>query len=174
MRSHPRTIAFVSLLAVVNLVACGGRQTMASKSAAAYAEAQKKGQKIAAGGEHGGHAVESGAAEAPAAHADMAGMDHSKMSGIDHSKMPGMDHSKTPGVDHSKMAGMEHQDTPSMQHDMPAMDHGAMKHSTSAPPPDVRLGAPTTNAEIAQTRPADTLRRDEFDAPPPHDKEKRR
>lgn len=173
MRFHPRTIACVSLLAVAPLVACGGRQTMASKSAAAYAEAQKKGLKVAPGDEHGGHAAESGAAEAP--HSEMAGMDHSKMSGMDHSNMPGMDHStmdhsKMPGMDHSKM---DHKNMPPMQHDMSAMQHGAMQHAPSVPPPDIRLGAPTTNAEIAQTRPAATLRQDEFDAPPPRDKEER-
>ncbi|MEK6375948.1 MAG: hypothetical protein AABO58_24995 [Acidobacteriota bacterium] len=181
MRFHPRTIACVSLFAVAPLVGCGGKQTMASKSAAAYTEAQKKGLKAAAGGEHGGHVAESGAAEAP--HSEMAGMDHSKMSGMDHSNMPGMDHStmdhsKMSGMDHSKMpqmdhSKMDHKNMPPMQHDMSAMEHGAMQHAPSAPPPDIRLGAPTTNAEIAQTRPAATLRQDEFDAPPPRDKEER-
>jgi hypothetical protein len=67
------------------------------------------------------------------------------------------------------MPGMDHANVPPAQHDMSAMKHGA----SSPPPPDVRLGAPTTNAEIAQTRPAATLRPDEFDAPPPRDKEQR-
>ena len=84
-----------------------------------------------------------------------------------------MGHSKMPAMNHSQMAGMQHKNMQPVPHDMSTMEHGAMKHGLSAPPPDVRLGAPATNAEIVQTRPADTLRQDEFDAPPQRGKEER-
>lgn len=108
---HPvRFTAFASL-SVLLAVGCGGKQSVASKSAAAYQEALEKGLAVGEG-VHGGHAApEKGG---------MAGMDHSKiqqggsMSGMDHSKtkqgsMAGMDHSKMQqggamsGMDHSKL-----------------------------------------------------------------------
>jgi hypothetical protein len=148
MKHHIRTLACgVALLAAiaVTLVACGGNETVASKSAAAYDEAKKKGIPIALG-EHGGHTAE-GAGEQSADHAAMPGMDHPKMAGTDHSAMAGMDHSKMPGMQHgSSMAGMQ--------------------HGSSSTPPMV-IAAPTSNAAIAQTQPAATLRSDQFDAPAP-------
>ena len=67
---HPvRFTAFASL-SLLLAVGCGGKQSVASKSAAAYQEALKKGVPIGEGS-HGGHvASEKGG---------MAGMDHSKM-----------------------------------------------------------------------------------------------
>lgn len=218
MKHHIRTLACgAALLAAIAVIACGGKQTMASKSAAAYDEAKKKGIPIVSG-EHGGHSAE-GAAEPPASdaatgtdhatmpemdHGAMAGMDHSKMTGMDHATMEGMDHSKMAGMTHGSsaagspdMAGMDHSKMPGMQpgasgaaaHDMSGMDHSAMpgmtqgsmtgmQHSGSmAGMPGMQHGSPTaepiviapptSNAAIAQTRPAATLRADEFDAPAP-------
>ena len=172
------------------LAGCGGRQTMASKSSAAYDDAIKKGIPIQAG-EHGGHenADRSSTAEQAAMpgmdHAGMAGMDHSKMSGMQHDAtaggmkaMPGMDHAGTAGMDHSTMSGMQHGATSSGMKAMPGMDHAAtsgkaqdsmvgmpgMQHGSSSVAPIV-IAAPASNSEIAKTQPAMTLRADEFDAP---------
>lgn len=177
MKHHARTLTCgVALLASIIVAACGGRQTMASKSAAAYDEAKKKGIPIA-GGEHGGHSAERGTEQTAAAtsteHASMAGMDHSAMAGMDHSKMPGMKHGASgsgahemAGMDHSAMPGMTHGSMSGMQHGgsmagMPGMQHGSQ---TAAP---MVIAPPTSNAAIAQTQPAATLRGDELDAPAP-------
>lgn len=136
MKHDIRTLACAALLGAI-AVACGGNQTMASKSAAAYDDAKKKGIPIEAD-EHGGHAAEpAGAATVTTETAAMSGMDHSAMPGMDHTAMPGMDHSAMSGMDHSampRMAGMDHSKMPGMQHgsaaggaqDMAAMDHSAM------------------------------------------------
>jgi len=214
MKHHIRTLACGAvLLAAIVMIACGGKETMASKSAAAYDEAKKKGIPIEAG-EHGGHSNET---DAPADHAAMPEMDHSQMpgmkhgdatsgaqamaamdhsamaqmdhsmpgmkhgatsathdmAGMDHSRMPGMQHSSTAagahdmaGMNHSAMPGMEHGSTPTMQHGgtmaaMPGMQHG----SPAAAP--ITIPPPASNAAIAQTQPAATLRPDQFDAPAP-------
>jgi uncharacterized protein involved in copper resistance len=200
---HPiRTLACGgALLAAIGVIACGGKQTMASKSAAAYDEAKKKGIPIEAG-EHGGHAAEPpGTATTSTKTAAMPGMDHSSMAGMDHSKMPGMkhkaagssahdmtdmDHSSMAGMDHSKMPGMQHGSAAAGTHDMagmnhspmPGMEHGSMsgmqhggtmaamqRHSQTAAP--MAIAPPASNAAIAQTQPAATLRPDAFDAPSP-------
>lgn len=156
MNCHLRTIACATLLAAAFLFACGGRQTMASKSAAAYDEARKKGLKV-------------GADDAPAP-VDHSTMDHSTM---DHAQMPAVDHSK---MDHSTP---DHQKVDHSTMDHSTMDHSKMDHSTppspehshtaemthDEPPPAVPLAPPLTSAEIARVRPADTLKPDEFDAP---------
>lgn len=226
MKHHMRTFACgAALLAAIAVIACGGKQTMASKSAAAYDEAKKQGIPIASG-EHGGHSAEAGTVppgsdaatgtdHAPMAgmdHGAMAGMDQSKMTAMDHSAMAGMNHAKMAdmthpssaagshdmaGMDHSSMAGMDHSKMPGMQHgapgaaahDMAAMDHSVMPGMTHgsmtgmqqggsmAGMPGMQHGAPTaepiviapptSNAAIAQTQPAATLRADEFDTPAP-------
>jgi hypothetical protein len=164
------------------ITGCGGKQTMASKSAAAYDEAKKNGIPIATG-EHGGHSnTGSQTAGTPAAetdHGPMAGMDHSTMAGMDHSAMPVMPQSKMPGMQHGSaaprphaMAGMEHAampgmapaPTPGTQHDggmatMPGMQHG------SVDAPAARSAGQTTVTAIVETQPAATLRADEFDTP---------
>jgi hypothetical protein len=213
MKHHIRRIVCgAALLAAVAIVACGGKQTMASKSAAAFDEAEKKGIPIATG-EHGGHSTEAGAEPSAdtvttvSGHAAMPRMDHGAMAGMDHSKMPGMkhassaagahdmagmDHSKMlgmkhdsaaagahdmAGMDHSKMAGMQPGASGAATHDMAGMDHSAMPgmshgsmtgmpHQSPAAAPIV-IAPPTSNAAIAQTQPAATLRADEFDAPAP-------
>jgi hypothetical protein len=185
MKHHIRTLACsAALLAALGVIACGGKQTMASKSAAAYDEAKKKGIPIESG-EHGGHSAEpAGAATTSSETAAMPGMDHGAMPGMDHSAMTGMGHSKMPGMkqgatgssahdmagmDHSSVAGMsemDHSKMPGMQHGgtmaaMPGMQH---ESRTAAP---IAIAPPTSNAAIAQTQPGATLRPDEFDAPAP-------
>jgi uncharacterized protein involved in copper resistance len=160
MKHHIRTLACgAALLVAVAAVACGGKQTMASKSAAAYDEAKKKGIPIEAG-EHGGHS----ATPAGAATASMPGMDHSAMAGMDHSKM-GMK-AGTPGAGAHDMAGMDRSKMPGMQHGGTMAAAGGMQHG-SQPAAPIAIAPPTSNAAIAQTQPAATLRPDEFDAPAP-------
>ena len=112
-------------------VACGGKQTVASKSAQAFREAQKDG---APGGEaHGGHGAAAGdrtATDATEDHATMSGMDHSTMS-TGTGAMPGMDHSNMPGMESGRsMAGMDHSKVNPGQR-MAGMDHSKMKPGQS-------------------------------------------
>ena len=95
----------------------------------------------------------------------MAGMDHSKMPGMQHGSaaagsqgMAGMSHSATPGMQQGSMAGLQHGGTMAA---MPGMQHGTQ---TAAP---IVIAPPTSNAAIAQTQPAATLRPDAFDTPAP-------
>ena len=137
MKSQFRKITAVSAVALATLLyvaACGGKETVADKSAKAFREAQQKGIPVAGEG-HGGH----GAGEESAT---MTGMDHSTMTGMDHATMTGMDHSTMTagdgamaGMDHSKMnmkpgesmAGMDHSKM-SMKpgESMAGMDHSKM------------------------------------------------
>jgi hypothetical protein len=188
MKHHDDTLACsAALLAAMamTLVACGGRETMASKSAAAYDEAKKKGVPIAAG-EHGGHSNEAtpGQSAADAAteadHGAMPGMDkprittgkHGQLAGMDHSKMTGMQHGSSgagahdmAGMDHSAMQGMAHGSMPGMQNAGSMAGMPGMQHSSTTPA--TMVAPPTTNTAIAQTQPAATLRPDELDAPAP-------
>ena len=196
MKQQVRTLACGAALAaavVFTIAGCGGKQTMASKSAAAYDEARKKGIPVSAG-EHGGHTAESPPAESAAnsfAQGTMPGMDHNAMPGMDHSQMRGMNHAQMPGMQHGgassaghdmagmkhgSMAGMDHSTMPGMQHgtstgathDMAGMTHGSMPGMQHAPPAaPIEPAPPRTNAAIAQTQPATTLRTDAFDAPAP-------
>ena len=158
MKHHVRTIVHGTALLVgiaMMLGACGGKQTMASKSAAAYDEARKKGLPVSAG-EHGGHEAGTAAEPPPAGSA------------------PASEHGSMPGMDHSQMSGMQHGsagqplDMGAMQHgSMAGMQHGSMtnmQHGSAAP---LAIAPPTSNSAIAQTQPALTLRQDEFDAPAP-------
>jgi hypothetical protein len=79
--------------------------------------------------------------------------------------MPGMQHGSAAAGSHD-MAGMDHSAMAAMPQSgatatMPGMQHGSQ---TAAP---VAIAPPTSNAAIAQTQPAVTLRPDEFDAPAP-------
>lgn len=176
MRQQQRTwlYGFTVALAVL-LAACGGKETMASKSAAAYREAQAKGTPAAGGHEHGGHAVESPAAPSTMTdmsgmdHATMTGMDHATTTGTDHSKMSTTDHSKMTAADHSKMAGMDH--SKAQSGNMAGMDHSGampgMHPGAAASPVAVVTAAPRSSAEMARVEPGATLRPDAFDAPSP-------
>ena len=77
-------------------------------------------------------------------------------------RMAAMDHSAMHGTEHGAMPEMEHGSRDAMQH---GGMHG-MQHAASAAAPLV-IAAPSSNAEIAQTEPAATLRADAFDAPAP-------
>ena len=143
---HPvRFTAFASL-SLLLAVGCGGKQSVASKSAAAYQEALKKGVPIGEGS-HGGHVASE--------KSGMAGMDHSKMKqggGMD--GMAGMDHSKMKqGSGMSGMSGMEGRDHSKMQGGMTMGDP-----ATAAIVAD-KSAAPTAG------KPAAILSPDPLDAP---------
>lgn len=136
-------------VALIAMIACGGKQSVASKSAQAYREAVAQGKEVSGGG-HGGHhaeATESAANAKTETSHDMAGMKHGSetaMGGMnheqmDHGSMPAaghsqMQHGSMAGMNHSamkhgSMAGMDHR---AMQHgSMAGMDHGAMQHGSS-------------------------------------------
>jgi hypothetical protein len=146
-RLAARTAPLFALL--FTLSACGGKETVASRSAAAFREAEAKGSPVGGDG-HGGHANAAADGSQPSTgtmtdHSNMAGMDHSNMAGMDHSKMQsgsmeGMDHSKMQsgsmaGMDHSKMqsgsmAGMDHSKMQSGS--MAGMDHSKMQSGSMA------------------------------------------
>jgi hypothetical protein len=188
-RSNTPPAASLIALAFV-VVACGRHETPASRSAAAYDEAQRKGTPVAKG-EHGGHATpagdeqagaappeqHAGHAAAAAASSARAGADHSSMPGMDHaqrgkpgaaasdhSTMSGMEHPKMAGMDHSPAAGNAHSNMTETRHSKPAAtDHAAMGHGEPMPPP-----APEPATASAQPgQPAATLRVDELDGPAP-------
>lgn len=162
------TIAIMLLLPAV-VAACGGKQSVASKSAAALREAQQKGLPIS-GDAHGGHSA--GGAEASASATER--MDHATMTGMDHSNMPGMKAGAPSG-----MAGMDHSNMPGMkggtQPGMAGMDHSnmqqgamaGMQHGSTGMAPNLVVTAPRSNSEIARLAPNATLTPDEFDAPAP-------
>lgn len=85
MKQRQRMFASLSLVSLVLFTACGGRESVASRSAAAYDEATRKGIRFGGGLEHGAHAADEAAAEG------LPGMDHSQMQG---GSMTGMDHSQ--------------------------------------------------------------------------------
>lgn len=167
--------ALIALAAALPWSGCGGgKPSMASKSAAAYAEAKKKGIAVAAG-EHGGHSAGK-AAPAPAGHAAMEGMDHATMTSGGHSTMAGMEHHAMPGMEHGTMPAMKHGAMPGMQHGnvpmqgMTGMEHGVgmagMHHAASANVA-LNVAAPRTSGAMASVQPPATLRSDDFDAPAP-------
>jgi hypothetical protein len=155
---HSASIAIAAGLGLLTLIACGGHETVASKSAAAYREAAAKGTPIGHG-EHGGHenspagtssqstaephAMHDGDATSTGAHV----LTHDAMPGHDMSHGT-MDHSSTnytDTMDHSVMnhAAMNHAAGASDDHashagtgrvhaatghDMSAADHAAMNH----------------------------------------------
>src|SRR5438552_3974596 len=122
MKHHIRTVAPLAVIAAIALVACGGRGTTASKSAAAYDDAKHKGLAVEAG-EHGVHSAE-GAAPQPTTPTADAGQGETP--GADHGSMPGMHHSQTTAAGHAAMAGMAHTQMAGMDHSkMPGMPHGA-------------------------------------------------
>lgn len=183
--------SFLILTALALLISCGGKQSVASKSAAALQEAQKKGLPIS-GESHGGHMAtvaeegdQAGAVDHSTMpgmdHSQMAGMDHSQMKGVDHSQMAGMDHGRTKAMDHSQMPSAQHGNMAGMQHDMSNMQHGSAmippgglwgpvpgSQQVAAPraAPVLPLAAsPRESTAISQLKPSSTLRADAQDAP---------
>ena len=152
MKHEIRSIVMTSVSAIALLLfvtACGGEQSVASKSAQAFRDARQKGLPIGGDG-HGDHGTSGGhhgSAETSSAddHITMTGMDHSSMPGMDHGAtqaggpgMAGMDHSQMSTGEQSAMRGMDHsrmQQGTAQQHDrgMGGMDHGnmpGMQHRT--------------------------------------------
>ena len=144
MTKKQRALGWAALVAAGLFAGCGGRQSVASKSAAAYQEAVRNGRPVTGGHEHGGHAAEP-EGTAAGQHDAMAGMGHESVQGKDSAgdmsgsmpgmnrptmetgSMPGMDHSKMratsmPNMDHSKMTGGS----------MPGMDHSKMQSGSMA------------------------------------------
>ena len=127
MKHHFHRIAIAAALTLF-IAACGGKETVASKSAAAFREAQQKGT-LPSGDAHGGHAA--GEAATATDHSTMTGMDHSTMT--DAGAMAGMDHATVTGGGQGAMAGMDHANMPGMQRgqSMAGMDHSQMKRGQS-------------------------------------------
>ena len=130
MKRYPGMNIMRAMLLATALVAaaCGGEKSVASKSAAAWREAQAKGIPVAGGHEHGGHAATSTTAAADhSAHGTTsdagAAMDHSAH-GAAAGAHAGMDHGASPArgaMDHSAHGGAA------------TVDHAAMGHTTGAP-----------------------------------------
>jgi hypothetical protein len=174
------------VVATTLTVACGDRQTMATKSQKAFEEAQKNGTPITKGG-HGGHTAMSseemsgmrGSATASTSSAgspgDMKGMDMSgmkqgdmkgmDMSGSKHGDMKGMDmsgskHGDMKGMD---MSGSKHGDMKGM--DMSGSKHGDMKGMDMA---GLAMGPVIPQPTTIQARPGETaatLQPDPLDSP---------
>ena len=167
-RSAVESATAIALLLLV--AACGGKQTIAVKSAEAFRDAQQKGVPVG-GDSHGGHSAGGPAHQAgtttnsAGGHATMTGMDHSTMAGNSQGGMAGMDHSKMK-QGQQPMAGMDHSKMQQGQR-MPGMDHGnatGMQHGAGAAG-SVAMSAPITRGEMQGMSPAATLRLDDFDAP---------
>jgi hypothetical protein len=222
-----RGMLLVSLTLLVH--ACGGDKSVASKSAAAYREAQAKGIPVGGGHEHGGHQAATATDEADpraahdrtgtvaadhSAHGTMSAADHATghdMAGDAHAghtsargggAMEHGGHGGATAVDHAAMGhgisahaeqapghdthgattgAAAHDQHARMQHGTPAGAAGAhAQHRQPSPAPahgqhgtvqptgnalSVALKPPTSNAEMARTRPAATLQPDDFDVP---------
>lgn len=172
------------------LAACGGEQSVASKSAEAFREVQQAGTPIG-GNSHGGHSADTDGHGGPttdsaAGHAGVADMDHSTTTGMAHTTTAGPGH--VAGMDHSKMnvgdrTEMHHHSLPEekqnetmtgmnhtkMQHEqkpMAAMDHSDMPgmHHGSG---EAALLTNDSSSDSQQLRPAIALTVDPFDAPAP-------
>lgn len=150
----------VTLLAIA--VSCGENRTTASRSAAAYDEAQRKGGASPAG--EGGQAP-GGAPGAAGSHGE-----HQSPSAAGRLQAPGMDHART-GMDHSRSEGgaapgqLHAGHSPQAAGQPGAMDHAAMGHSatprTPLPPPE-----PEPSSRTAPPgQPAATLQPDALDGP---------
>lgn len=140
MKRYPgmTTLRGVLLASALIAAACGGEQSVASKSAAAYREAQAKGTPVGGGHDHGGHgaATTTGGIDhsAHGTGADAhAGMNHGvpAAAATDHSG-----HASAGSVDHAAM-GHGTAATAHAGHGAPArsgaVDHAAMGHGTAAP-----------------------------------------
>jgi hypothetical protein len=180
-------IVAIALLACAVLAgACSRRQTVASKSAAAYDEAVEKGLPIGSG--HGGHrhgavGSPSGEETPDAAANPMSGMDHvdhspsagaddHSMTGIDASKIDGRDRGSVPAMDHSSMAGHDRAARANGDHSKVDGEHSKMTGSGKHPTAETEHFEKTapdssSNAEIVELDPAATLRQDGLDAPAP-------
>jgi hypothetical protein len=190
--------AAVSILggfALATLIGCGGEESVASKSAAAYREAQKRGETFAGNGHaHGAAATDDnhaapevsargeetvhghahGAAKEPSAQGG--GMRHEG----GHGGHPGMEHGEHPSAprEHGGHAAMEHAQRPTAPgghagHGVTAPQTPSVAappaagHAGHAPSPAAALPAPSAPAPVAVSpgQPTATLRPDPLDAP---------
>ena len=170
---------------LVMFAGCGGTESTASRSAAAYDEAQRKGVAVggaAHGGEgahgDGGHVAEPSPQKGTVSPA-MPGMDHANMPGMkppgrgatEPRPMAGMDHSGMAGMGAQSQArtdphaGMDHSKMPGTPPSGAAMDHSKMtgvSHDMPISPP-----APEPLSATAKPgQPAETLQADALDQPP--------
>lgn len=156
-RSHFRAVLLGALSLAVAASACGGKETVASRSAAEFDRAQQKGEATTGSGEdHGGHATAGHEApernRATPAIGETSGMDHSNM---DHSKMPGMKTAPRGATPASPMTGMDHS----------KMDHSSMPGMAGMAMTPPRPEPASATAHPGQ--PAATLRTDAIDGPAP-------
>lgn len=181
MKRYPGMNIMRAMLLALVAAACGGEQSVASKSAAAPREAQAKGIPAAGGHEHGGHAAtDTTASMDHSAHGTTAtagAMDHSAHGTGAANTHAG--HTTTPGTaaSHDQHAGMQHTASsaaadPHAHHGTPTataqMDHS--QHGTAQTPGTATPAvapAPRPNADMQRMQPAETLRGDAFDAPSP-------
>ena len=116
-------IGAIACAAIIAAAACGGKQSVASRSAAAYRQAIAEGKDVGAGGRvHGGHGQAESAETAAAPH-DMSEMDRGSKPAMKDESMPAMHHGS---ADMKNMPGMQHGTTSTM-------DHGQMQHGASQP-----------------------------------------
>lgn len=156
MKQHLRTFACGSLMTLaIFLAACGGRETMASKSAAAYREAQAKGSPIGGGDGHDHAGASETTTQDHSAHGSAsattdphAGMNHDMTS--DHATM---DHSAMNHSAHNASTNHEAMGhgtaTAHAGHDMTTSPSNAHAGHASASPANAHAGhdmAATTNA----------------------------
>lgn len=167
IRSYTSNPVFAAVAAATLLLAaCGGKQSMASKSAAAYREVQAKGTSVGESS-HGGHAATSdGSLTSSTDHTGMSETDHSAAPAMDHSTMAGMRHAQTGMQDEKAPHGQHGRKTPGDASPTP-MDHGAMQHGM---PHRGTTSHAEGSAEVRQVeahpgQAASTLEPDSLDAP---------
>ncbi|HBL26604.1 MAG TPA: hypothetical protein DD490_07205 [Acidobacteria bacterium] len=163
------------LVTLASLTGCGGEQSVASKSAAAFREKQKKGETFAGDGHGamtpgGGHEMPEAApgasdgGHARMAEGEMASMDHAGMAEMAQGGKQGM-----AGMDHSRMAEEGKGSKPAaVQEGMAGMGHsaggsGSAGHEMGGDmPADTAVAAPEP---VSPGQPAETLRPDALDSP---------
>jgi hypothetical protein len=180
-------------LIVLALAGCGEERSVASKSAAAFREAQKRGETF--GGEHAhGHGVAGGGEHVPAESAQNAGEKEDAAAGHVHGagEKPAAGGPQRHADEHGGHAAMEHgrhPAAPAERHDHSAMEHaapgahaghGAMAretppaavppvsdHAGHAPTPTGVQSVPSAPPPVAVSpgQPSATLRPDPLDAP---------
>ena len=119
---------FAGALSLLTLAGgCTRHDTTASRSAAAYDEAQRKGAPVPTGASHGGHPAAPEATGSPEVKAQVP----PRSDAADHSQMPGMVH----GASSGSMAGMQHPDERAAAGpgQMAGMDHSKMGHEGPTP-----------------------------------------
>jgi hypothetical protein len=193
MKQHLRTFACGSVVALAMVLgACTERETMASKSAQAYRQAQAKGVAPTSESGHGHDTAKAGYTTAAPDHSAHGAHGAATNTAMDHGAHGAPDHaahgaSNERGSSHTAHAAQDdNSDHAAMQHTSPstattradhstaqaggeatqhgAMQHGAMQHGAPQAMP-LRIAVPSSSSEMAAVRPDATLRPDDFDAP---------